>query len=66
VILEWVPSRYSEANPSSRFGTDNHPARPAQAAVGSLHAATYATGPMTRLGFGEKLNHERGMRPLAV
>lgn len=39
--------------------------------MGSLYAATHAIGSMTRLdvrieGDGEKLNHERGVRPLAV
>ena len=39
--------------------------------MGSLYAAMYAIGPMTRLGVrlrtdDEKLNHERGVRPLAV
>ena len=59
------------ANPPRGSGTDDHPVRSTLAAVGSLHTATYAIGPMTRLGVrskadGEKLNHERGVRLLAV
>ncbi len=39
--------------------------------MGSLDAVTYPTGPMTRLGDrletgDEKLNYERGVKPLAV
>ena len=58
-------------NPPRGFGTDSRPVRSTLAALGSLRTATYAIGPMTRLGVrskadGEKLNHERGVRPLAV
>ena len=68
---KWVMSRHTGANPSRGFGTDIHSVRSTLAAVGSLHTATYATGSMTRLGVrlktdDEKLNHERGVRPLAV
>jgi hypothetical protein len=68
---KWVMSRHIGANPSGGFGTDIHSVRSTLAAVGSLHTATYATGSMTRLGVrlktdDEKLNHKRGVRPLAV
>ena len=71
VMLKWVMSRCVGTNPSGGFGTGIHPVRSTLAAVGSLHTATYATGSMTRLGVrlktdDEKLNHERGVRPLAV
>ena len=54
VILEWVLSRCFGTNPSGGFGTDIDPARSTVAAVGSLHAVTYATGSMIRLGVRSK------------
>jgi len=71
VVIERVMSQRIGTNPSGGFGTDIHPVRSTLAAVGSLDAVTYPIGPMTRLDVrletdDEKLNHERGVRPLAV
>jgi len=49
VVLEWVMPTGS-ANPSGGFGTKDASVRSTWAAVGSLHVATRAAGPMTRLG----------------
>ena len=55
---KWVMSRHIGANPSKGFGTDIHSVRSTLTAVGSLRAATYATGSMTRLGVRLKTDDE--------